>query len=197
MKIVTYHIDSNTPYNELSLLLNRAFQERQQEGIRFRYATYTAEDIKKHIGDGYYIVAYDDEKVVGMLALLQKERFGIKYSTHECLAVDPEMKNKGIASKMFPRFLELAKELNTDFIISTTAEKAKSSIRYHKKNGFKTFLFVSFPSTPYYSYCFIYPIRKLKFLNYSVFNKPVFVVSYLFTKVFKKENNGRNSDAWL
>ena len=190
MKIVTYHKDPHTPYQELSQLLNRAFQERWQEGIAFSYATYTDEDLKNHIGDGYYIVAYEENKVVGMVALLQKERHGIKYSTHECLAVDPGMKNKGVASKMFSRFIELAKELKTDFIISTTAEKANSSIRYHKKNGFKTFLFVSFPSTAYYSYCFIYPIRKFKFLKYSVFNKPAFAASYIFTKLFKKENYG-------
>lgn len=190
MEIIIFHENPHTPYGELALLLNRAFEERKKEGIDFSYASYSAEDLNKHIGDGFYIVAFEGEKVVGMVALLQKERHGIKYSTHECLAVDPEMKNKGIASKLFSRFLELAKDINSDFIISTTAEKAYSSIRYHKKNGFKTFLFVSFPTTPYYSYCFIYPIRKFKFLKYSLFNKPLLASSYVFTKLFKKEKYG-------
>lgn len=190
MEIKIFHNDSNTPLRELADLLNRAFVERQKEGIGFSYVSYTAEDLMKHVKDGYYIVGYIDDKVVGMVALLQKERFGVKYTTHECLAVDPELKNKGIATKLFLSFLEIAKELHSDFIVSTTAEKASSSIRYHKKNGFKTFLFVSFPSTPYYSYCFIYPINRFKFLNYSVFNKTILAASFLFTKLFKREKNG-------
>lgn len=188
MEIIVYHNNPQTPYNELASLLNRAFEERKEEGINFSYATYTVEDLKKHIGEGYYLVSYEEGKVVGMVSLLQKERYGIKYSTHECLAVDPTYKNKGVASKLFLRFLELARDVNIDFIISTTAEKAYSSIRYHHKNGFKTFLFVSFPSTAYYSYCFIYPIRKFKFLKYSIFNKPIFWMSYFITKIFYKEN---------
>ena len=190
MEIRIFQNNNNTPYQGLVELLNNAFMERKQEGIGFSYATYTVEDLKRHIGEGYYLVAYEEGKVVGMVTLLQKERYGIKYSTHECLAVDPTYKNKGVASKLFSRFLELARDVNSDFIISTTAEKAYSSIRYHKKNGFKTFLFVSFPSTPYYSYCFIYPIRRFKFLKYSLFNKPVFAASFVFTKLFKKEKNG-------
>lgn len=190
LRIETYHNSPDTPYEKMRILLNSAFQERKEEGIDFAYATYTVEQLKEHVGNGFYIVAYDNDTVVGMVALIQKERYGIRYSTHECLAVLPSMSNKGIATLMFQTFLEVAHQVDTDFIISTTAEKAYSSIRYHKKNGFKTFLFVSFPSTPYYSYCFIYPIRKFKLLKYSVFNKPVFVASYVFTKLFKKENNG-------
>lgn len=190
MEIKVYHNDPTTPLPVLAMLLNRAFLERQQEGIGFSYATYTAEDLRKHVNEGYYIVAYEGDSVVGMVALLQKERYGIKYTTHECLAVDPNMKNKGIASKMFAQFLEIAKNLKADFVISTTAENAKSSIRYHNKNGFKTFLFVSFPTTPYYSYCFIYPIRKFRILKYSLFNKPILLISYVFTKLFRKENYG-------
>lgn len=190
MEIKVYHNDPTTPFHALSMLLNRAFLERQQDGIGFSYATYTVGDLKKHVDDGYYIVAYEGDCVVGMVALLQKEKYGIKYTTHECLAVDPNMKNKGVATELFARFLEIAKELKAAFVISTTAEKAKSSIRYHIKNGFKTFLFVSFPITPYYSYCFIYPIRRLRILKFGVFNKPLFAISYVFTKLFKKENNG-------
>ena len=190
MEIKVYHNNSETPLRELAMLLNRAFLERQQEGIDFAYATYSSNDLEMHVKDGYYIVAYEADKVVGMLVLIQKIRYGINYLTHECLAVDPSMKSKGIASKMFKRYLEIADELNAGFVISTTAEKAFSSIRYHKKNGFKTFLFVSFPTTSYYSYCFIYPIRRFRFLKYGVFNKPIYLISYVYTKLFKKECYG-------
>lgn len=190
MEIKIYHNSIETPLQEMALLLNKAFLERQQEGIDFVYATYSSNDLEMHVKDGYYIVAYEASKVVGMLVLIQKKRYGINYLTHECLAVDPNMKNKGIASKMFNRYIEIAKDLNAGFIISTTAENAYSSIRYHRKNGFKTFLFVSFPTTQYYSYCFIYPIRRLRLLKYNVFNKPIFLISYLYTKLFKKERYG-------
>lgn len=190
IRIETYHNNQNIPYEKMRILLNSAFQGRKEEGIDFAYATYTVEQLKEHVGNGYCIVAYEDDEVVGMVALLQKKRFGIKYSTHECLAVLPSKSNKGIATLMFNRFLEIAKELDTGFIISSTAEKAYSSIRYHHKNGFKTFMFVSFPSTSYYSYCFIYPINKFRFLKYGVFNKPIFIISYVYTKLLKKESNG-------
>lgn len=190
IRLEVYHNSPDTPYDGMRALLNSAFKERKEEGIDFVYASYTNEELKEHVGDGYCIVAFEDSEVVGMVALLQKERLGIKYSTHECLAVLPSKSNKGIASLMFKRFLEVALELNSDFIISTTAEKAYSSIRYHHKNGFKTFLFVSFPSTSYYSYCFIYPIKRFRLLRYSLFNKPLFAASYVFTKLFKKENYG-------
>lgn len=188
IRIETFHNNPDTPYEKMRILLNSAFQGRKEEGIDFSYATYTVEQLKEHVGNGYYIVAFENDTVVGMVVLIQKERYGIRYSTHECLAVLPSMSNMGIASLMFQTFLEVANQVDTNFIISTTAEKAYSSIRYHHKNGFKTFLFVSFPSTAYYSYCFIYPIRKFKFLKYSIFNKPIFWMSYFITKIFYKEN---------
>ena len=187
LRIEVYHDSPETPYDEMRRLLNTAFNERKKEGIDFAYATYTNKELVEHIGEGYIIVAFEDRDVVGMLVLLQKKRFGFKYSTHECLAVLPSKSNNGIASLMFKRYLDVAKELNSNFIISSTAEKAYSSIRYHHKNGFKTFLFVSFPSTSYYSYCFIYPLKRFRLLKYSLFNKPLFAASYVFTKLFKKE----------
>lgn len=188
LRIEVYHNSPDTPYDGMRALLNTAFKKRKEEGIDFVYASYTNEELKEHVGDGYCIVAFEDSLVVGMVALLQKKRFGIKYSTHECLAVLPTKSKKGIASLMFKRFLEVAVEINTGFVISTTAEKAYSSIRYHHKNGFKTFLFVSFPSTSYYSYCFIYPIKQFRLLKYDIFNKPLFWLSYLFTKLFFRES---------
>lgn len=194
LKTTVFRNNDNPPIKQLVQLLNKAFKERKDEGINFSYTSYSIEDLREHVGDGYYIVAYDDnDNIVGMVTLIKKKRMGIRYTTHECLAVDPNIKNKGVATIMFQSFKELAVKLNSSFIISSTAEKAYSSIRYHCKNGFKKFLYVSFPNTDYYSYGFVLPLKKrFYFMKSRLFYIPTLWVSYIYTKLFKREKKAKN-----
>lgn len=193
LKTIIFRNNDNPPTMQLAQLLNKAFKERRDEGINFSYTSYSGENLKEHVGDGYYIVAYDNDNIVGLVALIQKKKMGIRYTTHECLAVDPNMKNKGLATIMFQSFKELAGKLDSGFIISSTAEKAYSSIRYHQKNGFKKFLYVSFRNTDYYSYGFVLPLKKrFYFMKSRLFYIPTLWLSYIYTKLFKKKNRNRN-----
>lgn len=188
MEITTFYQDATTPYRELSDLLHKAFAERIDEGIEFTYVNYTESNLKKHIGEGYIFVCYDNNKPIGMSALLEKKKYGIRYLTQECVAVNPDIKNKGVASLICQELLKKAKTLDASCIISTTAEHATSSIKFHKKNRYIPFLFVSFPSTSYYSVCFIIPLKGFKIMRFPIISKSLFYISWVYCKIFKKEN---------
>lgn len=187
MEFKVYHNSTTVPYEELSALIKDAFTQRNKEGLLFSCRNYSAEDIRKHLGCGYLIVASENNTAIGMLMMIIKNRHGITYNTFECLAVSPKYSGKGIASQLFSRMIDLAKEKNSRFIISSTAITAHSSIKVHIKQGFNKFLFVSFPSTNYYSCCFIYPIKRLRIFNSSFVCTLTYSLSSFYTKLFKKK----------
>lgn len=186
MELKVYHQDCNAPYKQLAILLHEAYKTRKDEGLIFQCSNFTESELHDHVYNGYLIVAYEDEKPIGMVALIPKKRFGISFVTHEYLAVSAKKRNSGIATSLFLALFTKAEENGFDFIISSTAVGAKSSVRYHEKMGFITFLYVAFPKANYYSYCFIYPIKKFKFLRFSLFRIPLLYVSKTITRLTKR-----------
>lgn len=101
------------------------------------------------------------------------------------------MKGKGMATYIFQTVLEFAKEQELDFLTSTTAVDALSSIKYHKKNGFHIYRYDSFQSTNYYSYHFIRPIRKMLIFNYVLFRLPIFYITLVVCKLTKRKDGSK------
>ena len=117
---------------------------------------------------------------------------GQKYGYNEYLAIHPSAKRHGIGSMLLRKRLELLKEAGVSYVLSHTADRARSSVAYHKKNGFYPVALFSFEDTNYYSILFrlqisdnsiiekAYKSRFLCWLRYSY--------SYVLTKSTKKRD---------
>ena len=187
MEICILEDENEIPYMELVNLLHMAFEQRTEEGLLFSCRNFSLEELKEHTSGGIFIIAKEANEVVGMVVMLHKKRYNIEYTTLEYLAVSPIHTNRGIASLLISSFINLAKDNGCDFIIASTASIATSSIRAHLKNGFKKFLVVSFSQTNYFSCCFIYPIKRFRIFNSSLFCTFTYSLSSFYTKLFKKK----------
>lgn len=151
------------PYEEVVTLLHESFSERLEQGLNFACATFTCDELIKHISkNAIAIGAYDDtDKLVGIVFLNHiRQKFNgiIRYANHEYLAVSSTMKGRGVGTLLFKELKNIAKDLNLDFVLSNTADRAESSIRLHKKNGFITYGKCHYPNRTYDSYNFCCPI---------------------------------------
>lgn len=184
IKIELYHKDSDTPYEKISKLIRDSFKERLDCGLNFGCANFTANDLKEKTKDSYVFVAFEQSDLVGTLTLSVDDN---NIGFHEYLAVAPDCRGKkGISKMLFENLLLKSQELNLDYILSSTATRAQSSIKYHIKNGFKIYNYDSFKNTNYYSYLFIYPLNKRKWLNYPIFRIPLLICFYIKCIILKR-----------
>lgn len=153
-------IPTPLPYREFSLLLRDAFAERKDAGLNFACASFDQEDVKNHLSNNAVVFgAYQDNVLVGMNVLNSiRDKFGIRFGTHELLAVANNVKHQGIGSALFKELVREAKSLKLDFILSDTAEQATSSIKYHEKNGFLIYGKSHYVGRTYDSVNFILPL---------------------------------------
>ena len=107
------------------------------------------------------------------------------YGGYENLAVLNACKGKGVASALTDEVIKTANDLNLDFITSTTACNALSSVSFHIKKGFK--IYMKSYAKKYNSYNFILPLKKLRLLKIELFRKCVYGVATLFSSISKKK----------
>ena len=72
----------------------------------------------------------------------------------EHLAVARNMQGQGLGTRLIREIIEIARAQGCDCVLSDTATRARSSIRAHRKAGFRIIGMESFSSTNYYSYLF-------------------------------------------
>ena len=170
-------------------LLHESFKERIEAGLNYGCATFTLEELQSCCQDAILFIAYDEsEEVIGVIILRIKNKAGFYYAYQEYVAVSSTCKGYGLATHLFEEALKYCINSGVEFILSTTAVEAESSVRYHLKNGFKIYRLVSFRNRNYYSYCFIRPIKRLRFLNCACLRKPLYIVSYILCKSFKRKD---------
>lgn len=150
-----------TPQNhKIANLLHDSFAERLRDGMNFSCATYLEDDVQRVFSKATAIIgAYEEDELVGVVMLnCVNTKVGFRYASHENLAVATKAKGKGVAGRMLKKLRMVAVENKLDFVLSDTAEGAKSSIRYHLKNGFLIYGKRHYPGRNYNSVTFILPI---------------------------------------
>jgi ribosomal protein S18 acetylase RimI-like enzyme len=189
MEWKVFRKDDFIPYEKILQLIHQAFKERLDDNIRFLCATFSVNDLKEATKNGIIITLWDDDTIIGCVTLNFKEKKGVKYGSQDYLAVHPSYKRIGIGKMLLDKLVQVANQYNLPFITSTTSEKAQSSVKWHKKNGFKIFLYSSYADTNYYSYWFVKPLKTNLFLLFLFsLRKPIFGVSWIVCKITKDEN---------
>lgn len=160
MDIEIKHLqETDFTYEQLVDLMHDSFQERKDQGLLFTSCTMDVETFKRNYSDGVIIVGYNKENGE-LLAfytfhlLSERRNKDMKYGYLEQLAVSPKAKRTGIGTKMLDANLALAQGMGASYMLSDTACKAESSIRWHYKNKFLLYAFESYRSTDYWSKVF-------------------------------------------
>ena len=94
---------------------------------------------------------------------------GERYSFNKHAAVASIAKHQGIGSKLEKERIRIAREAGVDYIRTGTSVDAKSSVKWHEKNGFRKVGLVAASGRNYYSYVFRYQINPN-----SKFNSPFY-----------------------
>ena len=151
--------DTNYTYDQLVDLMHDSFQERKDQGLLFTSCTMDVETFKKKYSDGIIIVGYN--KDCGELLAFytfhlysKRRKKQCKYGYLEQLAVSPKAKRTGIGTKMLDANIAIAQKMGASYMLSDTACKAESSVRWHYKNKFLLYEYESYRSTDYWSKVF-------------------------------------------
>lgn len=191
MKVIVYKA-TNIPEDTfvwVSEIFKDACREREKQGIHFSFGSFKPNDIKAYYGNGggYLIVAQDVMRMCGALMVMSRTKGPIKYISHDYLGIADDYKGKGVASLMFSELLDLCRNESYDCIVSVTNPKALSSVKYHCKNGFRIYCLKYNGKGS--SYSFIYPIKKFRFINISLFRN---IIYYFLTGISYLKNRFRN-----
>lgn len=183
--------DTDINYEQIVELMHAAFEERLQQGLNFSCSFMNVEQFKEKSEGGTIVLAInqDTNELVGVTVVLIKKDFNNEtFGFNEFLSVNPKVKRCGIESILYREGESVCNENKCKYIKCTTAVGAKSSVKYHLKNGFKIIGLESFPTTNYYSYIFRKQLVPSKKWENNWYCKFVYYKSYIKTKLTKKED---------
>ena len=149
--------ETSVTYEQIVDLIHESFKERLEQGLRFTCSFMGVDEYKRKTEHSIIIVAILDEteELVGTASVqIQQDNRGRIYGYNEFVAVKPDKKRLGIGKKTEEAIISIAQTHNCNYIISDTAVGAKSSIKWHKKNGYKIVGLKSWDTTNYYSFVF-------------------------------------------
>ena len=125
--------------------------------MNFICSSFTPEYLEKLSEHSIILVALDKDQNdalagAAVLRIMHDDRGTWGYFTD--MGIKPSFKRCGIGSKLEAQRVAVAKENGCSFVMSDTAIGAKSSVKWHLRNGFRIVELLSWPNTNYYSYNF-------------------------------------------
>lgn len=183
--IICNREEAGISWNQMTKLLHESFQERLEQGLKFTCSFMTPEQFSDKTSKGIVLVAIDpiSNNLLGTATVsMNKDRENLVYGYLEHLAISPDAKRQGIATKLLIRVSELSKNNGAVYLTSDTSCNADSSVQWHLKNGFKIYELESYHSTNYWSYVFVKPLSDIsRFSSFRI--KYHYFKSYVFIKM--------------
>ncbi len=167
-------------------LIHESFKERLDQGLCFTCSSITVEQFDEKMSDGITLVAYDDDSMtlLGTASThLYLDSGNKEYGYYEYMAVIPSAKRMGIGSRLLEESIINLKRQGAEYVISDTACGARSSVKWHLKNGFHIIALRSYSSTNYYSYIFRKQLVGKSRWDNCLYRNGRFVISYVKTKL--------------
>lgn len=183
-------------YDDLIPLLHLSFEEHFDKGLQFTCSSMTKEQFMDKTKDGVVLVAWDpaSDALLGTMTVeVKKDKQGLVYGYLEYLAISPSAKRLGIGSRLVQKCYDIIDEAKGSYVLSDTAVGAKSSVRWHLKNGLKIIGLESYRTTNYYSYLFRRQIATPSKWNNDLYVRCHYYLSYLKCKLLKKEDGSKTA----
>ncbi len=189
-----------TSWEELAQLYHEAFQERFDQGMNFICSSYTPKYLAEHFDDAIILVALDkdhNDALAGaaVLRIKHDDRGTCGYFTD--IGIKPEYKRHGIGSKLLKQHVAEAKANGCSFVMSDTAVGAKSSVKWHLRNGFRIVELLSWSNTNYYSYNFRKQLVPDAKWNNPLYCKLHYCKSAVRCRMYKLANGEDRKSKWL
>lgn len=129
--------EADESVNKLCELLKAAFQQWTDNGLYTSAAYAKKEQFKQYLQDKTVFVAQDDAtgELLAMHTLRLNRRKGRADGAN--LAVSPNAKREGIASRMLEEEVQRLRKVGYRYIIENTAIPATWSVQWHLKNGYR------------------------------------------------------------
>lgn len=186
-------------YEEIHAILYSAHQQNRNNGIVYKSAFLTGEEIKKRVGNGITFVAVDDSKVVATASVsMRKGKYWYdkgQLVAHYCLdAVLPEYQGQGIMKRIDQQRDLFAVQIGAKLIRSGTAQKNRIQRKKFKKQGFVPVDFLVTKGNGYYS------VMYAKWLDASVAKKTITCLFQYYKSKIKTillyNKNGNKTIFW-
>ncbi|OWV16432.1 hypothetical protein B7990_11885 [Fibrobacter sp. UWB4] len=189
--VVKKREETDITYDQIVNLMHDAFEERLQQGLNFKCSSMTVDEFKKCTEHSAIFVAInlEDDSFLGfgVVSIKEENQNQDKYAFIQDLSISPKVKRCGIGSKLQREMVCVAQNSGCKYMECTTAVGAKSSVKYHLKQGYKIIGLTSFPTTNYYSYVFRMYLQPSIWQN-GLYCKIKYAISYLKTHLTKKED---------
>lgn len=172
-------------------LIQMVYKERVRQGMNFWATTVSFDDFKIEYerNSAVVFVAIEDttSELLGSGTIYIKTKGNIRYAHFTNAVVIPTMRRCGIGSKLKEARKQFAIENGCDYISCTTGVNAKSSVLWHKKNGYRI-VGKSF-WLGYYSYKFRFQITPSLLWNNSFFCRMIYIKSCIRLYIKRFLNN--------
>lgn len=199
MNIEIHQKDDRTSWEELTTLFHAAFQERLDQGLQFTCSYFTPEDLEQRCADAIVLLAIDKDKnrLAGTASVVINQDENGTWGYFQNMAVHPDYKRRGVATELEKRRTEIAKENECQHVMCDTAVGAKSSVKMHKKTGFRIVGLESFKSTNYYSYVFRKQLVDDPKWSNPIYCKLQYWKSAIQCRMYHLENGEDRKSKWL
>ncbi len=178
--------ESPFTYEDVVELIHLSFVERLSQGLQFTCSSMTVEQFRGKMSDGLVIVAFNNDsgQLVGTASThIYKDKDDHLYGYNEYLAVHPSVKHQGVGTLLLKKRLSIIQERGAEYVISDTAVGAKSSVKWHLKNGFVIYGYRSFRNTNYYSYMFRKQLVGRSKWDNRIYRDLHFLISFVKTRI--------------
>ncbi len=179
-----------TTWEELVNLFHESFQERLDQGLHFTCSDFTPEDLERRRANNVILLAIDKDNDIlagaAFVEIVHDKKGTWGYLSN--MAIKPDYKRCGIGSKLEDGRIEIANANGCSYVISDTAMGAKSSVNWHRKNGFVPFTLHSFQSTNYYSVIFRKQLQKHWLWSNKFFCHIHFLLSSVMCRLYRHKD---------
>ncbi|MBQ9549121.1 MAG: GNAT family N-acetyltransferase [Bacteroidales bacterium] len=188
-RIVTLR-EAGIGYEQLHAFLLEVFRGRLKQGLHFSLLDMDLAELSRLCDQAHCVLAaMKGDELVGTAMLTINEKRDERQGLLEHLAVSDRMQGQGLGTRLIGEILRIAREEGCACVFSDTATRARSSVRAHRKAGFRIVGLESYRGTNYYSYIFRYQIEKDCHWSSAIYCWSSFVGSAV-KKSFKYARNG-------
>ena len=192
---ITTQQEADVSDEALYAFWQQSFRQWIDYGIDEPSLHQTLDHYKKAIHDAIVFVALDKEtgELLGTHTFQPKRKKNYVYGCY--LAVSPDAKRTGIATKMFQFEVEYLRKDGYEYIKENTSSAAVWSVNWHLKNGFHIIGYCKSPDKPHSTYIFRKQLQP-SFIWSGVFApitaKLHFSISYIITALCRTSTGELN-----
>jgi len=184
---------TNFSLHDVYHLTQEVYSSRAAEGIDFTVTKQSFEEYEKKIKEShktvFVAINIENGELCGSAALtIHSKKKGRKYGGMTNVAVRKDYQHDGVGTLLLLRCKIAAQNNGCEYLISTTAWNALSSVRWHLKNGYREIGLTSDKENNYYSLCMRMQLKSPSVWNLKAFTNSVFLLSVIKTKLLFEQD---------